>query len=131
MRGLRFKIDRVGLLAGMLAVTALAGCLSVGPVSIGGEPRPAPLAGATVGGVQYRVDAVETGQSSGVAQSPIDLAGVGGGWVVSREDGRPMTATDEPGAYRAFSAHCKGLIGPGSLTQYQGKSVYRFRECSE
>ena len=131
MRGLRFKVDRIGLLAGMLAVTALAGCLTVGPVSIGGAPKPAPLASASVNGVQYRVDAVETGQSSGAVQSPFDLAGTGGGWIVSREDGRAMTAADEQGAYRAFSAHCKGVIGLGSLTQYQGKSVYRFRECNE
>ena len=126
MIGIHNIADRAGTLVAVLGLTALAGCFGVG-----GPDAPPPLASAQVNGVAYRVDAVEAGISSGVAQSPLDLAGAGSGWVVSRTDGKPMTAADEQGAYRAFAVHCKGLIGPGSLSQHQGKSVYRFRECAE
>lgn len=126
MIGIHHITDRAGTLVAVLGLTALAGCFGVG----GPDALP-PLASAKVNGVQYRVDAVDSGTSSGVAQSPLDLAGAGSGWVVSRADGKPMTVADEQGAYRAFAVHCKGLIGPGSLSQHQGKSVYRFRECTE
>lgn len=126
MTGIHSITDRAGTLVAVLGLTALTGCFG-----IGGPDGPPPLATAQVNGVQYRVDAVEAGAASGVAQSPLDLAGAGSGWVVSRADGKPMTSADEQGAYRAFAAHCKGLIGPGNLSQHQGKSVYRFRECNE
>lgn len=126
MVGMRYITDHAGILTGLLAVTALAGCFG-----FGGADAPPPLASAEVNGVRYRVDAVEPGQSPGVAQSPFDLAAGGSGWIVSRADGKPMTAADEQGAYRAFSAHCKGLIGPGGLSSYQGRTVYRFEECKE